>query len=77
MLNLYLLVSPTRFERAAHRLGICCSILLSYGDEFIFFYTLYTMLLQHNRICMLKTSGAKTPSQPGAFCFLGETPIQP
>lgn len=25
------LATPARFERAAYRLGICCSILLSYG----------------------------------------------
>ena len=28
---LFLLVTPARFERATYRLGICCSILLSYG----------------------------------------------
>ena len=27
------MVTPARFERAAYRLGICCSILLSYGAK--------------------------------------------
>ena len=30
------MATPTRFERATYRLGICRSILLSYGVPFIF-----------------------------------------
>lgn len=51
-------VTPARFERAAYRLGICCSILLSYGAIGVGIVDLVAVLKLYVALCRCGGGGS-------------------